>query len=69
MAPGTVILSELAAFQRDTQFVIRRQRVLVIHLIMEKPDGSQIRFDGTGRFTGVLQIDHITDKMLAADVG
>ena len=69
IAPGAVILPEPAAFQCNAQLVVGRQRVFVIHLVMEKPDGRQIRFDGTGRFTGVLQIDHITDQMLTIDVG
>ena len=68
-APGAVILSEPAAFQCDTQLVVGMQSVLVIHLVMEESDGRQICFNGTGRFTGTLQIDHITDQMLAADVG
>ena len=69
IAPGAVILSEPAAFQCDTQLVVGMQSVLVIHLVMEESDGRQICFNGTGRFTGTLQIDHITDQMLAADVG
>ena len=67
--PCTILLSEAAAFQGDTQFFIARQRVAGMgHLIVEKADGGKVGFDGAGGLALLLQIENVAYQMLAADV-
>ena len=67
--PCTILLPEAAAFQRNAQFFIVRQRVAGMgHFIVEETNGGEVSLDGAGRLALLLQIEDVTHQMLAADV-
>ena len=68
-APSPVFLAEDPALEFDTEFAVVRKPVFwVRHLVMEKANGGEVCFNGTGRLVLLLQILHITHQVLAADI-
>ena len=61
--------AEAPALQFDSQFAVGWQRIFgVAHFVMEEANGGQIRFYGGSRLPMLLQIQHIANQVLAADI-
>ena len=67
--PCAVYTAEAPALQFDSQLAVGGQHIFgVAHFVMEEADGCQIRLYSGSRFPMLLQIQHIANKVLAADV-